>query len=242
LETYQQLLAYMGNELNRETILLQKPTYAEINGLVRDQHVELAIVCSWPYVQGNREFGMELLVAPQVQGERVYYSYLVVPRWSTANSLEDLRGAFFAFSDPLSNSGRLAPTYQLYLLGETPDSFFSGYVFTYSHDNSIMAVAEGLVDGAAVDSLVYDQMLAQDPGLGGKTRVIARWGPYGIPPVVVSPELDPQLKAELRELFLGLEGSAEGKSILNDLGIERFVLVQDELYDSIREMAIALGW
>lgn len=77
LETYQQLLAYMGDELNRETILLQKPTYAEINDLVRGQHVELAIVCSGAYVPGNQEFGMELLVAPRFRENRY-----ITPTWS----------------------------------------------------------------------------------------------------------------------------------------------------------------
>ena len=67
------------------------------------------------------------------------------------------------------------PTYQLSLLGEAPVSFFSRYLFTYSHDTSIMAVADKLVDGAAVDSLVYDQLVAGKPELVSKTKIITRW-------------------------------------------------------------------
>lgn len=242
LASYQQLFSYMERELGKDIVMIQKPTYAEINDLVRSQHIRLAFVCSGAYVEGHRDFGMELLVVPQVQGETMYYSYLIVPSSSDAQSLADLRGTFFAFTDPLSNSGHLAPAYQLHLLGETPESFFSGYVFTYNHDNSIMAVAANMVDGAAVDSLVYDRIVARDPELASKTKIIARWGPYGIPPVVVSPGLDTKLKSDIQELFLSLDGNPEGKSVLGQLGIDRFVLVRDELYDSIREMVLALGW
>jgi len=42
----------------------------------------------------------------------------------------------------------------------------------YSHDKSIRAVADGIVDGAAVDSLIYDLTMAQDASILGKIKVI----------------------------------------------------------------------
>ncbi|MFN3476141.1 MAG: phosphate/phosphite/phosphonate ABC transporter substrate-binding protein, partial [Candidatus Methylomirabilales bacterium] len=185
LESYHDLLAYLERRLERPVELVQRMTYAEVNDLMRTRQIDLAFVCTLAYIEGKREFGMELLVVPQIRDQTVYYSYLIVPKESPARSLMDLKGKAFAFSDPLSNTGRLAPTYQLSLMGTTPDAFFGRYVFTYSHDNSIVATADGLVDGAAVDSLVYDFLATKDPELIAKTRIIARWGPYGMPPVVV---------------------------------------------------------
>jgi len=242
LETYQELLGYMGKNLGKQVTLILKPTYAEINDLIRGQRVDLAFVCSLSYVIGHNEFGMELLVAPQIRGETVYYSYLIVPKESNATSLSDLRGGTFAFTDPISNSGYLAPTYQLSLLGESPVSFFSRYIFTYSHDNSIIAIADKLVDGATVDSLVYDRMVVNDPELASETKIIARWGPYGIPPVVIDPMLDPELKQQLLDFFLRIHTLDEGRMILDDLGIDKFVVVSDDIYDSVREMQTKLGW
>jgi phosphonate transport system substrate-binding protein len=242
LEHYQELVNYMGQTLNRQTVMLLKPTYAEINDLLRGQRADLAFVCSLAYVEGSEEFGMEFLAAPRIEGETVYYSYLIVPTGSSVTALEDLKGASFAFADPLSNSGHLAPTYQLHLLGEAPASFFGRYYFTYNHDNSIAAVADGLVDGAAVDSLVYEQMLLDDPEIAAKTQIVARWGPFGIPPVVVNPWVGSELKQQLRDFFLNLQSTAEGLRILEELAVDRFVDVPDESYDSIREMASTLGW
>ena len=93
-----------------------------------------------------------------------------------------------------------------------------------------------------MDSLVYEQMLLKDPDLAGKTRIVARWGPFGIPPVVVSPWMDPDLKQQLRDFFLSLHSTAEGSMILDSLAVDKFVDVPDALYDSIREMTSTLGW
>lgn len=237
IEGYHQLLSYLEGRLGRPVRLVQRMTYAEVNELMRAGQIDMAFVCTLAYVEGNREFGMELLVAPQVRGQTVYYSYLIVPKESPVNSLMGLKGKAFAFSDPLSNTGRLVPTYHLSLLGTTPDDFFSRYVFTYSHDNSIVAVADGLVDAAAVDSLVYDFFATTEPDMIAKTRIIARWGPFGIPPVVVHPGLDPSLKERLRKIFLDIHRKQAGRSTITDLFIDRFVPIQDEAYNSVRRIA-----
>jgi len=233
---YRDLLDYVGRKLGLPVELVQGKTYAEINDMVRTGDVTFAFVCTNPYLQGRDDFGMELLAAPEVKGEATYYSYLVVRADSPYGSLSDLRGRTFAFSDPLSNSGRLAPVYQLALAGETPESFFSRSIFTYAHDNSIKAVAETLVDGAAVDSLVYDYWAKTGSEYTSKTKVIEKWGPFGINPVVVRPGLDPALKQRLREVLLGMDTDAAGREILSALLIDRFVVPDDSIYDSVRDM------
>lgn len=242
LKAYEALVSYIGQEFRQSVEVVQRETYAEINDLVKSRYVDLAFVCSLAYVAGRDEFDMELLAVPQVDGETVYYSYIIVPVDSDARSLGDLRGKTFAFSDPLSNSGRLAPTYLLHQIGETPEDFFERYLFTYSHDNSIRAVADGIVDGAAVDSLVYEYITRHEPDIAAETRIISRSGPFGIPPVVVHPGLDPEIKARLRGLFLSLHESERGEKVLEDLMIDRFVLGEDASYDMIRSMTRELGW
>lgn len=242
IESYEDLLVYMSGSLGQQHSLILKPTYAEINDLIRGERAEVAFVCSLAYVKGNEEFGMELLAVPQKQGKSEYYSYLIVPSGSDDTSLRDLKGGTFAFTDPLSNSGHLVPTYQLSLMGERSVSFFSKYVYTYNHDYSIMAVADRLVDGAAVDSWVYDDLIANNPEIASKTRVIERWGPYGAPPIVVSPALDSQLKERLRAFFLDFHNSEEGARLLAARGIDKFVTVPDSAYDNIRKMKASLGW
>ncbi|MBM2831680.1 MAG: phosphate/phosphite/phosphonate transporter, periplasmic binding protein, partial [Dehalococcoidia bacterium] len=223
LETYDTFLAFLEEKLSRPVQLAQRRTYAEVNEMVRSGEIDLAFVCGGGYVVGQKDFGMELLVMPVKGGNSTYHSYLIVPADSGAKSIDDLKGGSFAFTDPLSNSGRLVPLYMLHLKGETPDSFFERYTFTYSHDNSIRAVAAKLVDGASVDSLVYDALIVQEPALLSRTKIIQVSPPYGIPPVVVHPQLNFEIKEQLRRVFLEMHQEENGRKALAELGIDRFV-------------------
>lgn len=233
---YQDLLELIAAKTGRRAVFSQRRTYAEINELVKAHEVDVALVCSGPYASGHAEFGMELLAAPVAHGQQVYHSYFIVPSNSPAKALADLRGKRFAFTDPHSNTGYLVPNYVLARQNETPATFFSETFFTNSHDNSIRAVAEGLTDGAAVDSLIWEFMNNVDPIITRKTKIITKSPPFGIPPVVVHPDLDPDLKRQLKAAFLSIDGDLKATPLLRQIQIERFAEAEDGMYDSVREM------
>ncbi len=233
---YSRLLDHLGETTGLRIRAVDRGSYQEIQDLLRDGAVGAAFVCSGPYVEGRDEIGLEILAVPVVQGEPLYYSYLIVPADSPARSYDDLRGKTFALTDPHSNTGALVTAYHLARRGESIDSFFGSYIYTYAHDRSISAVAEKIVDGAAVDHLIWEYLNVTDPALTSKTRVVHRSEPYGIPPFVAGPGLDEELRATLRRALLDVHTSEEGTQILKGMMIERFVPGDDALYDSIRDM------
>lgn len=238
---YRRLFDYIGRKLDRPIEYVERGDYAEVNALFENREVDAAFVCSRPYVEGRDRYGMELLVAPLVRGRSVYYSYIITHLDSTAANLSELRGRTFAFSDPLSNSGKLAPTYFLSRAGETPDSFFSRHIYTYAHDRTIKLVAQKVCDGGAVDSLIWEYWNKENPQHTSKTKIIQALGPFGIPPVVARKELDAETKLALRTVLLHAHEDAECKKILSSMMIDRFVTIDDSAYDSIREMMRAVN-
>jgi phosphonate transport system substrate-binding protein len=102
-------------------------------------------------------------------------------------------------------------------------------------------VAKKIVDGAAVESIVYDHMLQRGSAYAQQTRVIKRSPPYGIPPVVVTRDIAPALREKIRAAFLAMGKTARGKAILSAMMIEGFIEVPDENYDSIRRMEKAVA-
>ncbi|MBI9019723.1 MAG: phosphate/phosphite/phosphonate ABC transporter substrate-binding protein [Verrucomicrobia bacterium] len=235
-EYYQELMELVAKRVGRRVVFSQRRTYAEINELVRTHEVDLAFVCAGPYTQGHEAFGMELLVVPVVNGQKIYYSYILAHRDSTIQSFADLRGKRFAFTDPDSNSGCLVPTCRLALLGETPESYFAETFFTGSHDSSIKAVADGLVDAAAVHSLIWEFVNTVEPSDTARTRIVGKSSAFGIPPVVVHPDLDGDLKHRLKILLLSLHKDPQAIPLLQSLQIDRFEEGEDSMYDSVREM------
>ena len=110
---YRELFEFIGGKSGRPVELIQRKTYLEINQLLGRNEIDLAFICSGPYAGGKETYGFHVLAVPQVQGEHFYRSYLIVNRKQAYQRLEDLRGRVFAFTDPDSNSGRIAPAFWL---------------------------------------------------------------------------------------------------------------------------------
>jgi len=234
---YKEILDYVGEKLGRPVEMVQKKTYDEMDAALQKRELDVAFVCSGPYVRDHDRFGAELLVAPQSYGQPVYYAYIIVPKNSKAQSLADLKGKKFGFTDPKSNTGKLVPSYIVAKrFGKMPEAFFSKVVFTYSHDKSIVATANGEVDGASIDSLIYDYVAKKTPEVTKNTRIVEKSPPYGIPPVIVNKNMDPALKAQIKDIFLKMHEDPKGKRILGEIFVDKFIVPQDKDYDSVREM------
>jgi phosphonate transport system substrate-binding protein len=217
---YRQLLDYIGRLLGREVQLIQRKTYSEINELFPKGQIDLAFICSGPYAVSKEIFGFEALATPIVRGIPFYHSYLLVNKDSPFQKIEELRDHVFAFTDPKSNTGALVPTYWLAEMGETPQSFFSRVNYTYSHDNSIMAVAKALVDGATVDSHIWEYYNVRKPS----------------PPLVASVYLPAKVKVKIRDILITMHQDPDGRRILEELMIDRFVAPREIWYESIRNI------
>jgi phosphonate transport system substrate-binding protein len=237
---YRELLDYLGRSSGHSVQLIQRKTYDEINLLFPKGEIDLAFICTGPYAAFREKYGFEALATPQVRGQPFYQSYLIVPKDSPYQRLEDLKGRVFAFTDPDSNTGAMVPRFWLAKMGETPESFFSRTIFTYSHDNSILAVAKGLVDAAAVDGHQWEYFEHFSPAHTSRTRVILKSQPFGGPPLVASAKLRDDVRAKIRELMLSMHNDPEGRRILEKLLIDRFVAPREEWYEPARAMIAGL--
>ena len=233
---YQELIDYLAAKIYHDVELIQRKTYGEVNELLAKRRIDLAFICTGPFVTGADRFGIEAIATPIVRGQPFYYSYLIVNNNSNMKSLIDLEGKDFAFTDPESNTGALVPRYWLRQLGATPETFFRNFTYTYSHDNAIMAVAKNLVDGAAVDGHMWEYYQLRNPFYSSKTRVIKKSEPFGSPPLVVSKTLDPEMKEALKKMILSMHEDQQGKRILDELMIDYFAPPQSEWYTPVKAM------
>jgi phosphonate transport system substrate-binding protein len=233
---YRQIADYISRRLERPVVLIQRQSYAEVGVLLAKGGADLAFFSSGAYASLSGQNEIELLAMQQRNGVPYYRGYIIVPRASAAESLADLRGKTFAFSDPLSYSGYIALAYTLEKMHQTPDSFFHSYTFTYSHDKSLRAVANNVAAGAIVNSLVYDYTQLRSPELIDVIKIIGVSEAAGTEPVVVRRGLSTEQKTALRQLFLSMHEEDSVAVALGGLHIDRFLPPQPELYDGIRIM------
>lgn len=242
VDLYGDLLNLLGERVDMQAQMVQRGNYSDTNLLIENGDVQVAFICSGALLGKDKaEQAERILVAPEIAGSSKYRSYIIVPSHSPAHFFKDLRGQTFAYTDPLSFSGRIAPQYMIKKAGYNPATFFNNTIYTYSHDNSIKAVAEGLVQGAAVDSLIYDLTISRRPELLDKIKVIDQSEEVGNPPVVVSSQIDPELRARIKNVLLTLHLDDEGRKALRLLQFDRFVHADLDLYDRVWEMSREVG-
>ena len=234
--TYRRLVHRVCRDVGRREAFIVRPSYADVREAIEQGNVDVALVCTGTYVHSLRRKRIRLLVQPEFEEPLEYRCLIIVPAKSDSKTIDDLRGMVMAFTDPESNTGCIVPSATLVNRGERPKAFFKKIVFTGSHDRSILAVALSVVDAAAIDSLVWQSKLIEDPSLAQKVRIMWRSEAFGPPPIVVPVSGDAALAESLQEAFLALDKDEEGRAILSAIGIRRFIRPRTEHYQSAIEL------
>jgi phosphonate transport system substrate-binding protein len=216
-------------------------SYAELG----DGRADLAFLCGLPYVHlaDAEDSFVAPVAAPILEGERyggrpIYFSDVIVPADSPYHAFEDLRGRSWAFNEPDSQSGFGVVRAHLAGLGETR-GYFGRVVEAGFHDTAIRMVAEGRVDGAAIDSQVLSIALRDKPELARRLRVVDAMGPSTIQPVVASTNLEPSALEAVRAALTGLADDPAAREPFARGLLRTFVPVEDAEYDDIRQMEAA---
>ncbi len=233
---YEELLDYISKKVNSPIEMKQRKTYSEVNQMLLNNEVDMAFICSGAYIKINETNQVELLAIPVCNGKPYYQAYIITNNQSGIEKFDDLEGKSFAFTDPLSNTGKLYAEKRLHELNLSSETFFSSTMYTHAHDISIQLVSKMVVDAATVDALIYDYLEKFYPERVKNIKIIEKSEYFGIPPVVVPASVPDELKKELKSIFLSLHKDSIGSKILDKLLIDRFIEGNDENYDSIREM------
>ncbi len=234
LDLYERWAAYLGRKVGRQVKFVQRRTYREAMELLETGEHDFSWICSFPYAKYRDAKFFGLMAVPVFGGEPLYRSYIIVNKMSSHHTLADLQGRVFAYSDPDSNSGYAVPRQMLNELGQNPDGFFRHTFFTYSHTETIEAVAERVADGAAVDSYVWEYLNRREPRFTANTKIIQQSEKFGFPPLVYRVGIDEGLRARMTDALLGMEKDAEGRALLAELMLDRFITAPSSLYDNVR--------
>jgi phosphonate transport system substrate-binding protein len=210
---HKKFLAYLEKTFGVKVKMHIATEYAGTIEALRSQKVQLAVLgpasyaAAWEVTGGKVE---PILAGTDPFGNLGYYSVIAVKKDSSYQTIQDLKGKAFAFADPNSTSGFVAPSYYLRKQGFPPDTFFGKTGFSGSHENSILAVLNGTYDAAATwwNSDQYSNIgRMEEKGMipKGQTRII--WKSPRLPgdPVwVVRTDLPPEMIADFKAALLAM--------------------------------------
>lgn len=204
--------------------------------------VDLAFMTASSYMKlrEKRNVNIELLpVTPvfahqmNVENKPGYFSDIIIhsdKKAHNVNTLLDLRGCTFAYSDEESLSGSKIVLKTLKEKGENA-SFFGSLLRSGSHLSSAQMVLSKQAEWAAVDSttLLFSKKFMYD---GGKDIItletLGRLPPY---PIVVNAKLSDEIKKAIINALLRLPQTQQWKNKFAKFGIIKFEANSDVAYN-----------
>jgi phosphonate transport system substrate-binding protein len=219
------------------------PDYAGVIEAMRFNKVHVA----W---FGNKS-GMEAVdrasgevFAQQVaqDGSPGYWSFLITHKDSPLASIEDVKkhskSLALGFGDSNSTSGFLVPSYYAMALhGMDPKSSFR-VMRQANHEANLMAVANKQVDVATNNNESFEKFERRNPDKAKEIKVI--WKSPLIPsdPMIWRKDLDPQLKAKVRDFMVTYGRNEREKAALHKIGISGFKASDNNQLLPIRQLEL----
>jgi phosphonate transport system substrate-binding protein len=240
LALYHDFNDYIGDKLGRDVETVIKRDYDVMNQMLKSSSVDIASICTGAVAYLD-DSDIRIIAVPEVQGKHSYQSYIITNTESGIKDVNGLKGSTFAFTDRLSNSGTIYPTFLIIkIFSKTPEEIFKNVYYTKSHDKSIYLVNKGVVDAAAVDSLIYDYIKKTRPAEVSNTEIIHKSPEIIAPPIVASGTLDETIFVKIQDILLNMHKTNEGSEILKHLNIDKFVKADMADFKTIREIRQAV--
>ena len=123
-QSYQKFVSHISQERQKPAVLLQKRTYEELNKLMDNGGADIAFFSTGAYSAYRGKTPIELLAMTQTNGSVLYQTYLIAASDSDITDFSQLQGRVFAFTDPLSYSGRQAIDFLLLDMNTSASAYF----------------------------------------------------------------------------------------------------------------------
>ena len=251
-DRYAKLAAYLGKELGTKVTLRVANDYAAVIEGQRAGNIHIAFYGPASYARAVMT-GVEtdpLVNQRHNTGVNGYYSVVYVLNNSPYKKMDDLKGKAIALVDPNSTSGNNAPRYFLNREGYSVDTFFGKNFFAGSHENAVLALAQGTADAAAnswnseTDSnltrMISRGIVKDANGKPMKLedfRVIFKSDFLPEGPFAALHSLPEKLRADIKQAFLEMpKKDKAGFDALSDGKDQEFVATEPKDFTPIIEM------
>lgn len=228
----QPLKDYLEETLGKEIELIVTTDYSSMIEAMRFGRIDLGYFGPLSYVMAKSKSDIEPFAAMVVDGKPTYRSIIIANADSGVESYADIKGKNMAYGDRASTSSHLIPkTVLLETAGLKADRDYEAH-FVGSHDAVAVNVANGNAQAGGLSEVIFQHVM--DRGLidRDKVRVLGYSGEFPQYPWAMRSNLDPELKAKVRDAFLNIDD----KEILSNLEAEGFAAISDSDYDVIRRM------
>ena len=244
LQLYKPVTDRMENLTGKKIQFFMPTSYASVVEGLLSKFVDVAVLGPYSYVIANsKDKSIEVFATyakrpghMQEEGPG-YRGVLISKRGSKFTSIDSLKGSTLGLTDPGSTSGNLMPRVAFTkVIGKDLEKFFGKVVYTGSHELSSVAVVKGKVDAAFVATHRFDNVVNKGEASLDGVNILWKSDPIPQDPFVYRNTLCGNIKAKIRETFLGLKGQPGSKQFLDNVKSNTFVRMSSDDYNIIRDL------
>jgi phosphonate transport system substrate-binding protein len=242
---YQPVQEYLTAAIGRPVSFRLLDNYQLIFTEILEHRVEGAFFGSMNGAIAQLKGGVEILARPVDLSGVSTYSGVIFTKIDSAVTKDPLtwKGKRIALVNKATTAGYLFPLSLLRRSGYQgqPEAYFKQITFTGSHDAAILAVFNGESDFGACKNTIYEEYTRLHPEIERNLTVLATSAAVPSNGLGVRPDLDPQLKRQLREALIGMDTHENGQRALRQFQVQRFIETGANDYAPVFTMANEAG-
>jgi phosphonate transport system substrate-binding protein len=211
---------------------------------MRSRKIDLGTGGAFTYLVASAKAGAEAIAMTGVaDGQpQLYTACLLTSPATGLKSIDDVvkksKNLTLSWAYPTSTSGHLIPRYALQQRGVLPENFKEVFTST-NHAATILSVASGKVDVAAVMTAVVERFVASGKIKAADVRVIWTSDPIIEGPIYVRKELDPALKKRIQQAYVNMvrDDPAARQALSTQYTANmRYIAIADSAFQPLRDI------
>lgn len=238
---HEKLAAYLSRVLQVPVELIVADNYGDAVERMARGEFDLVVLSPLSYVEATRRMKLNCLVQTIADGSDSASGYIFVRDDSPRRTLEDLKGASFAFVDPMSTSGSLLPKRLLRDHGFELENDLGHTEYLGDHEAVLLAVFEGRMEAGATYQGAFGA-LRKSRGVDPLSfRVVAKTARTPRDIFCARAEVPHEVTELVTAALLDLSGrDRAGREILGPLSLNGFIRADPARYELIRSVATEL--
>lgn len=228
------LAALLERELGRSVRIETDKDFDSFMRRVYAREFDIAHLNQLQYLQAHEAAGYRAIAKLCDNPTCTIKAIIITRHDSKLRKVSDLRGKIIAFGDPGAMVSHILTKSLLRKSALHPEQYKT--IFTKNPPNALLAVYNGEADAAGVGMSVLQRPEIRQRIDVNQLRILAESRAIPQLPVAVRSDMDVQLARNIRQLLTGLAKHSEGRSMLEQMGIERFAPADDRQYDVVRKL------
>ncbi|MBI5890466.1 MAG: phosphate/phosphite/phosphonate ABC transporter substrate-binding protein [Nitrosomonadales bacterium] len=231
VEVYGPVADYLNTTLPQARFRIEASrNYEEFEKKLYGGHFDFAMPNPYQTVRslkyGYRVFG-------KMGDDEMFRGIILVRRDSGIRKVSDLKGKKVSYPAPTALAATMMPQYYLHTHGLDVNRDIEN-LYVGSQESSIMNVLRGHVAAGATWPVPWKIFEHEKPELAA--QLVVKWQTETLPNNgwVYRDDVPPELAVKVGNALVGLDKTAEGRALLEKLGITRFEHATDETYRPVQ--------